>query len=443
MLRLVAALDGRQISCRACHATLQVSAEPWELSVVRYGRPDEDGECEPDSETVAEEEEEDGATQCTLPMQDCSGSEVTDRQAVPLPEAPSEPLVLPEEEPCPESETSVEKPERWVPAADEFESNRHAQPASSKNSMAGVFLLAAAVLLAIGGLVAGGRWLFSGAPVHPQARYLPEDCEWFSSLRWSELAQSGFVQAPRELPGLALVERCRTFLGNAGLSPETVERINAGRAADGSGTILVYYLTRPVRPEDVMGRSPFRGSGPAKYEQETVRGVHLYTCTSSAIAFPEERVIVNGDAQLVRKILRGRSRGFRDPLNQLVDTLDFSATCVMARPGEPKTLEGESLQKGLQKESRSQGVTDSFHYGPTVRLVRLMYFSDEQAIEDLRQSVQDSLREASQGRKTPEAVRQMLASAEVSNADGKIQIEFKLKASQLSPPVVQALARLF
>ncbi|MFW6125276.1 MAG: hypothetical protein ACOC46_03940 [Pirellulales bacterium] len=184
------------------------------------------------------------------------------------------------------------------------------------------------------GLGAGGWWYLFGGAIHPEARYLPPRCERFISIRWPELAPTGFARRFPELPGLNIAQRCATFLENAELPPREVERINAGQAADRTEWLIVYRLARGGVPEEFMAKP---GLGQVEYEEDQVRGVAMYRYPASdtAVAFPEKGVIVNGSADMVRSSLRRWRSGFRGPSSELLETVDFNAMSVVLTDGPP------------------------------------------------------------------------------------------------------------
>jgi hypothetical protein len=326
-------------------------------------------------------------------------------------------------------------------------SNHHAQSEPTDLSAALGFLLISAALLTIVGLGVGIWWLFSsGSPPHPQARYLPSDCGTFVSLNWQEVARSGFDPASKDLPDLKLTRRCNVFLKNAELRSDDIERINAGEAIDGSGTIVVYWLKRPVHAADILakpGLAMFKDSTKGSESSETIRGVPVYTYHDSALAFPEDRVIVNGEAVLVRKTLARRFKTFRDPLNQLMGTLDFSATTTGATNGVPSLLLSTHLSNCRELAVSIPGTTDCYQYGTTVCLVRQLYVGDAQATMAIQQCLQNSLAQTIRAPRVPTEVRSILKGVQLSASDGKIRLELAVPASQLSAQALDSLKSLF
>jgi hypothetical protein len=317
-------------------------------------------------------------------------------------------------------------------------------PAAPGQRSLGYAVFSAAVVLAVVGGLGAGAWslLLFLSPVHAEARYLPARCDQFVSIRWPELAQSGLARVSTEMPGLMLSRRCRIFLRNAELAPQDVERINAGQAADRVDFLIVYRLARPVRPEEIMEKRPFRR---AKYEREEVRGVPMYRhpTADSAVAFPEESVIINGNAELVRSALRRLRSGFRGPSSELLETLDFSAMSVVVTDGAPQDLLDAYLPADVRLTESIRGTVDRFDYGPTHHFLRELLADDEKTAAQLRQSLESSLTQAANAPKSPEPVRRMLASVDVSATEDRVRIELELEADQLSGESLEALDRLF
>jgi hypothetical protein len=484
-LRLIPELDGWQIRCTACRAMLHVCARPWQLTVVRprsdeAARPIDVSPKGPITRPAHEpgERPEHGAGISEDEILDALGAVPTQfGPARSDPVAPGEASdgwePLPTELPKPTGAVTAtgrrdgrngsspsgaveeEIPPGPKPAPPAPPPKPATEPARPRRKAVRLPRLPRppqvpkpsptdlAVLLALFALAAlGGWWLFAAGPVHPEGRYLPARCEWFVSMRGEELAGSGLARRSDDLPGLALAKRCRTFLKNAGLAPRDVERINAGRAADGSGLLLVYRLARPIRPDEVMEKPSFRG---AKYEEERIRGFPVYTnrLADSAIAFVEERVIVNGDAPLVLRAVRRPRRGFGGPASELLDGLDFSATSAGVWRGVPRSLRSGPWQPPADLAESIVGTTDCFNYGEKVDLRRVLHVPDAPTASRLQQSLQSSLAQAAGDRTHPEAMRRMLASVRVSAAEGHVSVELTVDADRLSDDSLESLGRLF
>jgi hypothetical protein len=317
--------------------------------------------------------------------------------------------------------------------------HRHAQPVPKDVSLLPALIRVAAIVAFGAAIIAGGWWLWPGSPVHPQARYLPENCDLFVSVHWQQLAKTGWTERRSQAPGLVLVDRCGVFLHNAKLQAGDIQRINAGRPAGGNTFVVVYRLTRPIDPEEVMGKNAFDD-----YGKEKVRGKTVYTLAGSAIAFPEENLIVNGPAELVQSAVRRRGKTFSGPLSPLLETLDFSATCVVVTPGLPSPLENSYLQGSANLASSVQGTVDTHEYGQTIQYLRSLRLGEnEEAASQLQQSLQQSITSAAEDPENPKSVRKMLASVQVSAAAGEVTIQLDLDADQLTAENLQALNQLY
>jgi hypothetical protein len=339
---------------------------------------------------------------------------------------------------APETDGPVTEQEKPGPRVDAVAGHRHAQSVTKGISIAPAFVRIGAALVVVAALIAGGWWIWPAGPVHPEARYLPEDCDLFMSLNWQELVQTGFSQEPPETPGLTLARRCSVFLGNAKLQPGDIERINAGRLAGADQFVVVYRLTRSIDPEEIMGKKAFK-----KYDKDEVRGKPVYTLAGSAIAFPEEKLIVNGQTELVRSSVRRRGKGFSGPLCQFLETVDFSATCVVITPGLPPPFASAHLENAGDLATWVKGAVDSHRYGQTIRFLRSLRLGDERAAGRLQQSLQQSLAERAEDPENPEAVRQLLGSVQVSSAAGEVRIQLTLDADQLSKDALEGLKHVY
>lgn len=427
-LRLIPELDGCQIRCRTCQTVLSVSVHPWNLSLVL-------------PPSVAEDEEQD---------EDLVKPETPAEAAQGEADAPgvSEKTELPDADharPQPKAQPSPREPRLLV---EDSSTNRHAQSEPTNTAAAIGFLVIGAAVLGIAGLGAGTWWLFfSGSPLHPQARYLPAECREFVSLDWADVNRSGFDEPSQELPGLdlALTQRCRVFLANAGLQPGDLERINAGLTTN-TPEIVVYWLKRPVRPDELFAKPAMalfkaakKDAGPA----EVIRGVPVYVYHDSALAFPEERAILSGKVPLVREILARRSKPCAAPLNQLLETLDFSATSIVATTGMPDALRLAHLKQHHELAASVWGTTDCYQYGPTIRFVRTLHVKDDASMWSLQQCLQTSLTQTARAQQSSSTVRSLLQGVRVSASGGTVRIELPLPASRLSKEALEALESLF
>jgi hypothetical protein len=298
-------------------------------------------------------------------------------------------------------------------------------------------VVAVAVVLGVGSL-----WLFSGSNGPAQTRYLPRDCEHIISLKWSDLSASSLVPARQELPGLALADRCRLFVRNAALRDVDIERVIAGQAADGSGTVVVYHLTRPVRGQLVADLKPFRARRKSDGPSEEVRGVPIYSLGPTVLAFPEPQVIVNGEAELVRQVLRRWSHGLAKPLSDYLQAADPSASTVVVAARAPQ----EHLQNDLRVPGRLvdavRGTTVTLQYGETIRLTRTLHVEDAPLGDELRGALQTALARLVQDPKTPAPLRQALQQAQLSASPGQVQMQVALPAAMFRGTPPELLQRL-
>ena len=274
--------------------------------------------------------------------------------------------------------------------------------------MAVVFLLAA--------LAATGSWWFLRAQGHPQSQYLPRRSELFLSMNWPSLARSRFFQAAKDAPGLRLVERVRVFAQNAGLGNRDIERVTAGGSADGANLVVVYRLTRPVPPEKIVDRSNFKALRKTDGPSETVRGTPVYYVGKSALAFPEPQVIVNGDLELVREVLRARSAGIAGPLEELLETADFSTTCLEMSVGVPVPLRDSFLQADADRADTVVATATNYTYGSLLKFRRTLQARDPAAVEELRTCAEQAIRKAAQDSRCGEKLRGLLSAVRVSKS---------------------------
>jgi len=300
-----------------------------------------------------------------------------------------------------------------------------------------------AVALLLAALAAAGSWWLFRTQGHPQSKYLPRSSELFLSMKWPSLARSRFFQAAKDAPGLRLVERVRVFAQNAGLGYRNIERVTAGGTADDGNLIVVYRLARPIPPEKIADRPNFRTLRKTDGPSETVRGTPVYYVGPSALAFPEPQVIVNGDLELVREVLRARSAGIAGPLEELLETADFSTTCLEMSVGVPPPLRDSFLQAYADRADTVVATATNYTYGSMVKFRRTLHVRDPEAVEGLRTSAEQSIRKAARDDRCDEKLRALLSEIHVSKSAQAVHIELEALADALPPETVKQLRQLF
>jgi len=474
-LRVVQRLHGRRVRCKSCQTVLRVSVRPWKLSAIlpqrtvsppptsceetavpRDARPA--GEGLPSKSVPADAEavrSSDGLADGETARR-ANGTTLLDALAQGEASAPtrhvesegdsgsnaSQPVAQPEKKPArslrprPQPASTVSEAAKW-------------RPTGKRLTWTGAAFTVAALsvvvfgLAVVGGLAVGAWWLLFPDSVHPQARYLPEDCDWFTSLDWQQCAASGWPGVPNGTLVAMLLLRCRVFLTNAGLPNDAVERINAGRAADGAGMVVVYRLTRAIKPDEVLQKRAFRGKDKSRYVPETIGGVPVFVYQTVALAFPEPKVILSGDLFIIRKVLTRWSSGVRDPMKSLLGSLDFSIAAVSAAVGAPKPLLTTHLQDCKPLESSISGTCDSCEFGETVRFVRIIHVAESQAAEQIQRSLKRSLAETAKKLKASETTRKTLASIEISGSEDGVKMAVSLRKEELNGPLLPTLTGLF
>ncbi len=447
-LRVVRRLHGRRVRCKSCQTVLRVSAKPWKLVAILPQQttppppsPDNEraipadarptGEDLPDKPIPAESDaarSADGGAEGEAPR----GANGNATQPVAQPEKkPARPL---RSRPLPDS--AFEKADKW-------------RPAGKRLTWTGVAFTVASLAVAVVGLTAVGGgalgiwWLLFSGSVHPQARYLPEDCDWFLSLDWQRCTTAGeSLGLVHGSQGITLLQRCRVFLTNAELPSEAVERVSAGRAADGSGMVVVYRLARDIKPDDVLQKRAFQGRDKSRYTPEKIGGVPVFVYQTAALAFPEPKVVLSGDFVVLRRMLTRWSSGIRDPMKSLLEGLDFSKPNVSAATGAPKPLLTAYLQDCQQLELAIVGTRDSCEFGKPLRFVRILRIAESQAAGQIQHSLKRSLAETASNPKTPEAIRKALASVEIADSEDGVQIAVALGKDELKGPLPSTLKAL-
>jgi hypothetical protein len=486
--RLVPRLNGRRIRCKQCRATLQVGIKPWRLSLLRSAtaaapwsgtspttvseKPrsqpiaapqDKSPDGQADAKSEAQQEAE--YLQYLRPEQkpadfQPAGDESDDLQPR-LPDGEPQPrrsltatasvsgassadtavAELEEVEEAAQCEAAPLARNRPMPTPEDVAHHRWAHGSSTRGSLLQI-AAGAGVAVSIAIVVAVSGWwllsLFSRVP--PQVQYLPNLPDPIVSLKWPDIVRCGYAAAPSHLPGLELVERCKVFIHSAGINNDDLQRVNSARS-DGSGaTAVVYYLNRAVRPEDVANQPPFRLLKP---EKETVRGADFYAFERTGIGFPEEKIIVNGDCELVRTLLETRRRKLQPTLDSVLKSLDFSATCTRITSGIPASLQQSHLKNHAEAAGGVRWTVDTYNYAAAARLDRVLICADDATARSVEGSLKASLDKAAAASESDEATRALIAAVHVDVSDGKVRVRLTANVNDLSAPALALLNQLF
>lgn len=295
------------------------------------------------------------------------------------------------------------------------------------------------VLLAAGG--AGSWWLFSPLG-HPQSRYLPPHSSWFLSMDWQVLAQPRFYHASKDSPGLTLARRIEVFTRSAGLAHRDIERVTAGGNLDGTRLIVVYRLTRPVRPEEIADLPNFRDLRKTGGPSERVARSPVYHVGPSAIAFPEPQIIVNGDRDSVVQVLRARTAGIAEPLERLLETADFSTTSLEMSAGLPPEMAAFLQLSGGPADAVIATATNHT-YGFNVSFRRTIQLGDAAAAGELKIRVEQAIQNVIADKKTGEPLGNLLKAVSVSQSGDAVQLELELPVDVVPLELLPKLGGLF
>ncbi len=365
----------------------------------------------------------------------------------PEPDVKPEPKLKPEDfkpepdsvpEPRPKPKSAAESFAAYFPKPP---AQLPAQPAPTGGRGGRRVIAIVALLVTLAG-AGWGSWAFFYRPVHPQSRYLPDDCAWFVSTRWSDLPQTTLGTAAKELPGLTLIERVRTFLKCARVNSRDVECVNAGGSAEGTKLVVVYRLSRPIDPREIADQPAFRDLRKRDGPTEKVRGTPVYSLGATVLAFPTPQVIVSGPTEAVREVLRGRD-GFGEPLNGLLNGVDFSAACALVSTGLPAELLSTYLPQNRDLADDVIGTTGTCQYGPTVKLARTIHLRSPQRAAELQTALQRALERAARNSTSPTNVRQLLADVQVAAVDATVRIELSIPAEAIDAESRKVLKVLF
>ncbi len=305
------------------------------------------------------------------------------------------------------------------------ESTHHCGRSESSGQLLSWLAWLGGAAIVIGGLFSLASLLFS-AGVLPQTRCLPEQCDWFASICWPKAAGGQLAGAAPGAELRALVQRCSIFLRNADLQTADVDSIAAGRAADGSGTIVVYRLAHPIDCEKIMRCPAFREIGQSAENKETIGGAAVFLLPASAIAFPDSRTIISGEKGLVRQVLNRWRPALRGPLEPFVRRLDFSAAGATAALGAPKALRDAHLRRRGELASAVLGTTEEIRGEKELEISRTLRFDSPPSAEDFCKTLRRSLADASRASGAADNVREALSKLEINAAGNQVVLKLRL-----------------
>jgi hypothetical protein len=473
-MALVAQLDGRKIRCHSCSVELRVSISPCRLEIVGLpaaanGRnrlaepqaaitapaePAQRAECEKGFEL---DEPVDVAAPAEL-SEAAGEGESNHASATPASDAPSVDASIADTAlrtaisnlPQPAANPVRRRARRPEPA------RRYYRPALPIVDLLAIALGLALPVLKFAGLllavttVLGLGWYWLQPAIHPQARYLPENCRTVSLLPWRE-ANAWSMPESRTLPGGELLRRCRTLISNAGLAADDIERINAGDSGDGGELMIVYHLARPVEPQTIMKRPAFESIRKSEYyKKEIVRGVEVHLLGQTAIAFPEPQIMINGEVETVRAMVRSVGGRVDPAITALLDGLDGPAPAVAITSGVPASFAAEYLAGADHLKEAIRGTVDRYEYGPTVRFSRTLHLQQSTAASagPIAEAVSARIAQAARRPKTPPALEKVMTAVRVKPQGETVTLKLEvdsrlLNRAALSAAGLELLGKLF
>jgi hypothetical protein len=307
--------------------------------------------------------------------------------------------------------------------------------------------VALAVTAVAVGLLAGitgiGWWWYTRPPAISAGRYLPLDSQLVTSIRWSELVAQGLSQVNKDQLEGKLVSRALHFFQSAGLKDRDIDRVTAGGSADESNPVVVYYLSRPIEPEDIADRDQFRSYRRTKSASEWVRGSPVYHIEDRAIAFPDPQVIVNGTIEQVREVLRRGSGRFRGPLAALLPAADFEATCTRVSSTDKVTFCDDLLPKADRPLDGVIGTMGSCKYGTTISVTHTVLFTSPEQARAAHSALETRLRQAITNLRGKSSPLRVLEPARFTTEDKVLRVELQAPRAQLTPDRQAILVQLF
>jgi hypothetical protein len=303
----------------------------------------------------------------------------------------------------------------------------------------GVVLAVMAAIASVSSLV---LWLMLRPPVIQDARYLPLDSEFVVTLKWSELANTGWSKLPKNWPGAALASRVSYFAKNAGLKDKDIALVTSGGAPDDLDSVVVYHLAREVTPQEIADREAFRGWRDSDTESERVWGMPIYYIDDRAMGFPDEQTIVNGTRDQVRDVLWYGTGRFRGVLGGLLPARGDASNTFVSRGLQGKLLK-EIFVKSNQSTESVIGSIATYTYGADLEFRRTLHISDPEDAERLAGIVKAGLHDTASAARILSDPRKILDKVVVKAEGTLVHVELNCRVSELHPDVPIYLGQLF
>jgi hypothetical protein len=301
------------------------------------------------------------------------------------------------------------------------------------------------VVLLLSTCVCGGvLWYFDlipglGGSISAESKYFPDDVNSVSSTRVSQIRSTRLHKEGKGKGGMGLVGLFMMGGGELhGLREEEVDRITNATSSKGE-QVTIITTTKSLKPDELKnalkpGGFGFGGGGMeqggGEYIEEKAGGYSLFVRKNKggggiefSFCVPESRIIICGQADHLRKILR------RDKKPELPETFrkayngaDFSNSAVTVVGGQKGF--GGGIGGGKAK-AEAEATCMQINYGSSMSIKVTAYFKDSETAERARREAEDEMKNEKVG--NSDVLKELRRNARVSKSGSSVTVSTSVR----------------
>jgi hypothetical protein len=294
-------------------------------------------------------------------------------------------------------------------------------------------------------------WLLWPSGPDAYVRYLPDNTQFVAAVNVEELLNSkAYKQLSDEFPK---VEKDLDLEGEFGLSLKDISSVVIG-GNPGSGKqelVVVVRTTRAVKASDLTSKAKN-----GKFNSETVGSYTVYTRGKDALCVPESKLILLGEAETLKKVLkRDRAPELSPGMKAALKETDFSKTIAVAADlkglvGKSGGRQGNNAMGGLPFSGgadeilkNAEGVGGWVSVKSDIAWKITVIFKDSTSASDAKKLFDGAIVSLKNARNVPSEASELIDGMDIKAIGNRVEIRGGIDVSKLLKLVKSAKSGKF
>ena len=407
-IRLTRKLHGKRVGCKGCGAVLQVSADPWTLSIFEE------------------------------PVEAPKPAEPTDSPPPPLPNDP------PGGEGSPAATPGATARAAAADTAARARKAGTAAVAGAAAQLRQLKLPAKPLIIGVAGVVAVlvvgvvvATMLFGGGG--DALAYVPDNSDAIASINVERIVESPIFQRMLEAENSPLKQAQEEMKSEAGMDFSDIERIVvAGNTSGSNEAFGVVEFNRAVDLEELVGQAG------AEFQKIDRDGMTIYQNRWSpgmSLSLADNYTLLIGTTNQIRRVLgRTDEPKLPDKLQACIEQLDFSQAIAgaVAVPDQLPELPPD-MPVPPETLKKVEAVTFQVDASSDVTVAVTLICQNSEAAEQFKKIVDGMVAMFSQGEDFPPEIREILKSLEVTHSGKNVSAQIAVGEKLINQAMAQGM----